>query len=401
MTRRAVIVLGVGQCVNWGVLFYSFAVLVLPLQQELAVPAWVITGAFSLALLVSGALAPAVGRWADRGRAPLLMQIGGVSAALLLAGWTVLPGIVMLYVVWAALGVCMAITLYEPAFALVGRAYVDATLRLRALAAVTIFGGLASTLFLPLTAFTVSTSGWRTAVLVLAGLLLLSTAAAHALVFRQLPAAAGGPVREREPPIFEGSGVAIDRRRFMFVTIAFGLVSLTSAAFVANLVPALSERGLAPATAAMLGGLMGVMQLPGRALLLHGAFADMPLRLFAASVAFQAAGLGGVALAPRGAAVAAGAMLFALGAGLTSLVRPHLVQTMFSAARGGYLNGQVARYQHLARAAGPLGVAWLAGIASYSVVYAALAVAFVCITALALCQDRSVLTTPGCRMTSS
>jgi hypothetical protein len=35
MSCRAVIALGVGQCVNWGVLYYAFAVLLLPVEAEL------------------------------------------------------------------------------------------------------------------------------------------------------------------------------------------------------------------------------------------------------------------------------------------------------------------------------------------------------------------------------
>jgi hypothetical protein len=46
-------------------------------------------------------------------------------------------------------------------------------------------------------------------------------------------------------------------------------------------------------------------------------------------------------------------MVFALGPGLTMLVRPHLIQTMFS-RNGGHLNGRIARRQQLGRAVGPL-----------------------------------------------
>jgi hypothetical protein len=81
MRRRALIALGIGQCINWGALYYAFAVLVVPLQRELRVETWTVTGAFSLALLMSAALAPTVERWGDRGRAPFVMQLGGLSAA--------------------------------------------------------------------------------------------------------------------------------------------------------------------------------------------------------------------------------------------------------------------------------------------------------------------------------
>ena len=67
MPTRAVVVLGIGQCVNWGVLYYAFAVLLLPVERDLAVARWVVAGAFSLALLTSAGLAPTIGRWSDRG----------------------------------------------------------------------------------------------------------------------------------------------------------------------------------------------------------------------------------------------------------------------------------------------------------------------------------------------
>jgi len=79
--------------------------------------------------------------------------------------------------------------------------------------------------------------------------------------------------------------------------------------------------------------------------------------------------------------MAGGTMVFALGAGLTTLVRPHLVQTMFPHESGGLLNGRISMQQQLARAAGPLAIAWLAGRASYSTVFAVIAAAFLMMAA--------------------
>src|SRR5687768_11946652 len=167
MSSPAVIALGIGQCVNWGVLYYAFAVLLLPLEAELDAERWVVTGAYSLALLSSAMAAPAVGRWSDRDHGWRLIQAGGYAAAGLLALWALLPGLWVLYAAWAGLGVCMAATLYEPAFAVVGRTHQDPASRLRALGIVTLFGGLASTVFLPLTDALVRAAGWRGGVMVL------------------------------------------------------------------------------------------------------------------------------------------------------------------------------------------------------------------------------------------
>ena len=151
------------------------AVLMIPLERDLGVARWVVAGAFSLALLMSAAVAPMVGRLSDRGRGPQLIRIGGFVAAALLGAWAIVPSVVTMYLAWAGLGLCMAATLYEPAFAVVARARDNAHDRLKALATVTVLGGLASTVFLPLTASLNEAWGWRVAVGTLAAIVCLST----------------------------------------------------------------------------------------------------------------------------------------------------------------------------------------------------------------------------------
>jgi hypothetical protein len=139
----------------------------------------------------------------------------------------------------------------------------------------------------------------------------------------------------------------------------------------------MGEHGVTPKTAALLGGLLGVMQLPGRALLMSGTLKGSPRALLTVILALHACGLGVVAFSGSTLAAAGGITLFALGAGLTTLVRPHLIQTIFSPERGGYLNGRIAGRQQLARASGPILVAWLASVFGYGAVFAGLGATFV------------------------
>src|SRR3954465_3298478 len=99
MPSSAVWVIGCGQLVNWGVLYFAYGVLLIPLEQSLAAPRWLIAGAFSLGLLVSAAVAPAIGRLADRGQGPAVVQAGGLTAAVLLIAWPAIPSVLMTYVV--------------------------------------------------------------------------------------------------------------------------------------------------------------------------------------------------------------------------------------------------------------------------------------------------------------
>jgi MFS family permease len=363
MMRAALTALGLGQLVNWGVLYYAFAILLEPVRRDLAVPSWVVTGAFSLALLVSALLAPLVGRWNDRGHARRAIALGGVAGAALLVAWALVPGVLALYAAWLGLGVCMAAALYEPAFALVTRSHASAEQRLRALAVVTVFGGLASTVFLPATGALVATAGWRRAVLVLAGLLVVSTVLLLLGVRTTPPAVTPGPAR-----LASGDAPAWSSLRFL--VLVFGTSSLASAAFIANLVPALGERGLSPATAAMLGGLFGVMQLPGRALLVHRGLHVSGEMALTASLGLQALGLLLVAGLPTRGAVVTGVAVFAAGSGLTTLARPFLVQGRFALDVAGLVNGRLARAQQLTRAAGPALVSLAAAVTSHTAVLA-------------------------------
>ena len=374
MTRRAVVALGMTQCVNWGVLYYAFTVLVVPVSADLGTPPWVATGAFSLALLVSALSSPIVGARIDRGRGPAMMRAGGWSAAALLLLWAAFPGVASLYVVWIGLGACMATTLYEPAFAIVAGAQADPAERLRALALVTVFGGVASTVFLPSTDLLVRTAGWRIAVVALAAAVAASTMLTQAVVLADVQPGRIGPEPSRAAPDHARSDDT--GRAFLWAALTFGFASFASAGLTANLVPALAERDVSPATTALLGGALGLMQLPGRLLLSAGTRAGSPARLIAVSLALQAAGLAGVLLASSAGAVAVALMVFAAGAGLATLARPHFTQTWFGVDRSGTLNGRLARWQQLARAAGPIGAAVLASGVGYGAVLGGLGMVF-------------------------
>lgn len=380
MRQRAILALGIGQCINWGVLYYAFAVLLLPVEQSLGLPRWAVAGAYSLALLVSAAFAPLVGRWGDRGHAPAVMQAGGVGAAACLALWSVVPGTVTFYLAWIGLGVSMACTLYEPAFAIVGRAHAEPAQRLRALAMVTLLGGLASTAFLPTTAWLVARFGWRVAVVGLAVAMLISVWMTRTFAFSSI--ATRSVSTEVTPPVVPTRQGPVPHLPFLM--IAFGYVSLAAAAAIANLIPTAAERHLTPTLAATLGGTFGIMQLPGRALMMHGRLSGAPFRLLASSLGLQAIGLAGWALAPGVVGAVAGLMTYALGAGLSTLVRPYLVLSELGDYGPSYVNGRVAQAQQLARAAGPVLAAGAAHYVSYATLLTSLSLIYGAMALVAL-----------------
>jgi MFS family permease len=397
MTSRTLYVIGLGQLVNWGVLFFAFGVLLVPVEQALDAPRWLVAGAFSVSLLISAIAAPVIGRLADRGQGPVVMQAGGFIAAGLLIVWAAAPTLVITYVVWAALGVCMAAILYEPVFAIIGRAFTDGDARfhpatpsprrgdaaLRAIATVTITGGLASTAFLPGTTFLVTELGWRGAVMALAVLIAISTFIVTRIAFKD--------VTFSVPQLRDAISRRADRAMLSSGSLnrlvaVFALASIANSALASNIVAALIERQLSAERAAAIGGLLGVMQLPGRAMMMNRSFSPSPLQLLMASFALQIAGL--LALTANAqAAMWIGVSLFACGAGLTTLARPYLVLQVYGAERAGSINGVIARAQQLARAAGPVSAAAIASIAGYGRVFAGMAVLLGVAIALAWTDD--------------
>jgi MFS family permease len=130
-----VVTLAITETISWGILYYTFAVLMPAMEAELGWSRVALTGAFSLALLCSGIAAPLVGRWLERHGAHLLMTCGSSVAAMLVFAWAAVDNLVAFYLIWAGIGVTMAAVLHEPAFVVVTAWFVRQ--RARALSLVT------------------------------------------------------------------------------------------------------------------------------------------------------------------------------------------------------------------------------------------------------------------------
>ena len=183
--RRLVAWLSLAQLISWGSVFYGFSLLMEPVEHELGLSRAESSLAFSLALLTEGLLAYPVGRWIDRGHERAVMTCGSLLAAACLVAHSMVSSLAGFYAVWIGLGVAMSGTLYSPAFAVMTRRF-PGDFR-RAIITLTFLGGLASTVFIPLTAWLIAAFGWRQALLGLAGLHLLVCTPLHALWLRQAP----------------------------------------------------------------------------------------------------------------------------------------------------------------------------------------------------------------------
>ncbi len=370
--RRAIWLLGAGQCVYWGMLYYGFSVLLVPMVDELHSTRAVVAGAFSVGLLVMALVAPQIGRWVDRDHAPRVMRVGAWIAVGGALAASQVPGVVSLYVVWAILGLAMASLFYEPALGLVIRTVKIDSERLRALASVTVIAGLASTIFLPVMAFTVQRIGWRSTEIAIAVVVVVASASLQHYVLPSFqaepahaPAAAAGAltVRVRRPAAFAVLAV-------VFVLSMLGGMALTTI-----LIPVVVERGQSPTTAATVLAALGVMQLPGRIWMLRGGRASSIRGLLALQLGLQTIGMALVAVNGWIGLTAIGVACFGGGSGLHTLARPWALQSIYGVSEAGRVNGVMARYEGFARAGGPVLAALLYGQAGAVSVFGGLGVA--------------------------
>jgi MFS family permease len=353
--------LSITETVSWGILYYAFAVFLIPMQRELGFSTAELTGAYSLALLVSAVAGIAVGRYLDRHSPRGLMTAGSIAGTALVLTWSQVGDLAAFYALWAAIGLVMAIVLYEPAFTVLAKWFPDADQRRRAMTALTLVAALASFIFLPLSQALVDAHGWRDALVILAVILGAITIPLHALVLRRAPRPAA---TERASPSVSARA-ALRSLPFWLLSTAFFLGTFTGIAMTVHAIPFLLEQGYGAAFAAFAVGLIGVSQIPGRVL-----FAAIGARLpreLSVSAVFVLIG-GGIAVLvglDATAGVLVGLVLLGMGNGMATLARATAIADLYGGASYGTINSIAAAGTTGARAAGPVTAAVYAAAFGY------------------------------------
>lgn len=347
-----VLTLSATEVTSWGILYYAFPVFLVPMQRELHWSQAALTGAYSLALLVAGLGAIPVGLWLDRVRSPRgLMTVGSLLAILGVGAWALVGNLSAFYAAWVVLGLAMAATLYEPAFAAVTAWFPR---RERALTVLTTIGGLASVIYLPLAALLVQQIGWRQALLTLGILLAGTTLIPHAFLLRPFPPAPRLDHAEKPP-----QRTAWRTWGFWQLIMAFVLAQIAIAAVFVHLVPYLIQHGTPATLAATVTGLIGGVSLLGRMVATWRSTARTRAAMTAVVFVAQAVGIAVLLLGQGVVAIVAFVVLFGAGFGVISPARAGLVADRFGTTAYGRINGQVALAVTLARAVAPAGASLL------------------------------------------
>nr|WP_280464591.1 MFS transporter [Nocardia cyriacigeorgica] len=331
--RRVLAVLCLTQISSWGILYYAFPVLSVSITRETGWSAPVITAAFSLGQLATALTGIPVGAVIDRTGPRRVMTAGSALGVVALVAIASSPNLVVFYLGWLAAGVAMGAVLYPPAFAALTRWWGPQSVT--ALMILTLAGGLASTVFAPLTAALDSSVAWRSAYLVLAAVLAVLTIPAHWFGLR---AAWPEPPAPTEAAHVDHSQIARSPR-FAALVVTMCLAAFASFAGIFNLVALLQEQGFSAGLAATALGLGGAGQVLGR-------IGYLPLARYTGVTARTVVVLAALAVSTALLGVVSAVIVLiavAIGAGLVrgifTLIQATAITDRWGATHYGRLNG--------------------------------------------------------------
>jgi len=350
-------VLSLGQLITWGLVYYTFPLFVVPMEQELGWSRNELFGALSAGLMVAGLCSIPVGAWIDRGHGRLLMTGGSLLAAVLMLAWSRIESLPMFYLIWIGLGACQSVTLYEPAFAVITRVYGP---RYRqAILIMTFLGGLASTFGIPFTQLLIECLSWRPALLVLAA---INLGVAFLIHWLFVPSPKEEAVPIAAPPKAQNAAgrrgplaTAVRVPAFWGLVVAFAGYGLAFSAMSFHLIPLLAERRVEIGVVMAIIALIGPMQVVGRVLLMAAQNRISSIQLgagiyfaFPVSMAMLALGVSDVY------GLILFAIIYGVANGLVTILRGMAVPEFIGPEGYGVVSGALTMPTNIMRAAGPL-----------------------------------------------
>jgi MFS family permease len=344
--------LAVTETTSFGVVYYGFGTLLPATQKALGYSKVQLSGAFSLALLLSGLVGLVVGRHLDTHDPRPVLTSGSVLATLGTVLWSRANSLPTYYLAWTIIGVSMGMILYEPAFVVVTQ-WFRGKERRQALTAVTLLAGLASTIFVPLQERLLEHYGWRTALQIMAVILGGITIPLHAFVIKRAP----GFEHEEETVdsvVHLTRGEAVGDRRFRYLLAANVALAMTFSAMVAHQISFLEERHWTPAAAAVATGAIGLWQVGGRAVFAPFSSRTRSQTVTTLTYAAQFVGLVLLLFSAARPTVAVYVALAGISRGMFTLVRATLIAELFGTKNYGSISSVVAMATAASQAVGPL-----------------------------------------------
>ena len=354
---RAVAVLGVTEIIAWGAIFYPPVLMMPQIVADRGYSATFAMGGFSLGLLAAGLISPTIGAAIDRHGGHRVMPFGSLAGAAGLVALVYANHPAVYLAVWVVLGVAMAASLYDPAFATLGRIF-GARAR-QPITVLTLAGGFASTVSWPVTYMLNKSVGWQNTYLIYAAVLALVAAPLLAFALPRSCAVADVPVEgvtAPAPAIVPASGAV-----FVLVLCAFASYAFVPSGLSTHLLAIFQRLGIDAATVVVIGTLFGPSQVAARLCEFIFARNVHPLWIARFSVGILVAAftmLWVIGLSTPTAV--AFAIMFGAANGLITIARGAVPLALFGSVGYGRTIGRIARPALVVTSIAPVVVAFVA-----------------------------------------
>jgi MFS family permease len=340
LDRRVVITaLGMAQILAWGTSFYFPAVFAGPIVADTGWSLGYVVGGTSVGLMVAGLISPQVGRVIDlHGGRPVLL-VSSLFYAAGLAGIGMAPDLPVYLLAWVLVGIGMGSGLYDAVFAALGRLYGSEARG--PITNLTLFGGFASTVCWPLSAFMIEHAGWRSACFIYAALHLVVAMPLQMAVIGSAPKAAAAvtAAADAAQPVAPAR-IAHETLIFALLALVLSLAAGIGSIVVVHLLIFLQARGMDFAVAVSLGTLFGPAQVGAR--VVERLFGNRyhPIWTMIGSCGLMAVGL--LLLVGRFPVLAIVILLYGAGYGISWIGRGTLPLALFGPMRFPRLMGKLA-----------------------------------------------------------
>lgn len=335
--RRIVWPLAVAETIVWASIYYVFAALLPAWETDLGWSKTTISGAFTLALVVSAAFSPVAGWLIDRGFARAVLAGGAAAGAVLLALLSLAQAVWQFYAVWFGLGIVLSCVLYQTSFALLTHALGDRARR--AITLVSLVAGFAGTLSFPIAHALADNGSWRLAVLAFAG----ATALIAVPLFWQSAGRAmqlGHAVTTASEMRSRDAMQALRRGAFWLIGASFALIALEHGIVTTHILPILADRGVQQDAAVFAAAMIGPMQVAGRLAMMAGERHVTTRTIAIGCNLAMAVAIGLLMAAAIDPSFVVGfVILMGAGIGVNSIVRPLVVNELLGRKNFGLITG--------------------------------------------------------------
>jgi len=266
--------MGIAQICSWGTLYYSFPQLAEAMMSEFAWTRSQVYGALTVSLLFSAVAALPVGRAIDRGHGRKVMSLGSLLAGLLFMAGAEIESLWSFYLLFAGIGLLHGATLYDAAFAVIANRFNGPETK-KHITTLTLWGGFASTLFIPLIEWGLQQGGWRN-VMVALGMVNIFISG---LIYWRLPMAKtkGDAVdvkvnhvsNQAKPQSTQSKNArwVLQQPIFWSLLLCFSIFAAAGTTFKFHLYPILMEKGFSAIEVVGIIAVLGPSQVVGRLLL--------------------------------------------------------------------------------------------------------------------------------------